>query len=175
MALIDIAPWSKDPETRALRALARANRSLPKRHRPDDALQIVCDLARSLTDATYAALAITDDRNNTEGFMVSGLDGATLNALKTPPQGHGPLGSLRYDGRPVRYENIDEHARSFGFPSNHPEMKQLMGVAIWSGAEVRGALYVTDPHGSRMFDDHDEELLLTLAKHASKIVETEWY
>ena len=42
-------------------------------------------------------------------------------------------------------------------------------------AEVRGALYVTDPNSARMFDDNDEELLLTLAKHASKLVETEWY
>ena len=175
MALTDLLRRRKDPETRALRALARANGTLPANHRPDEALQLVCDLARSLTGAEYAALAVTDAQDNTEGFVVSGLDDATLGRLKTPPQGHGPLGSLRFDGRPVRYDHVEDHAQAFGFPSNHPEMEQLIGVPIWAGGEVRGALYVTDRRDGRMFDDHDERLLLTLADHASKVVETEWY
>ena len=175
MALTDLLRRRKDPEARALRALARANRTLATKHRPDEALQIVCDLARSLTGAKYAALAITDEDNNTEGFIVSALDEASLRGLKTAPQGHGPLGSLRFDGRPVRFEHVEDHARAFGFPSNHPEMQKLIGVAIWSKGEVRGALYVTDRRDGEMFDNHDERLLLTLAEHASKIVDTEWY
>ena len=175
MALTDLIRRRKDPEARALRALARANETLRPRHRPDEALQIVCDIARSLTNAKYAALAITDEHNNTEGFVVSGIDDATLRRLKTPPQGHGPLGSLRFDGRPVRYEDVEQHAKAFGFPSNHPEMEKLIGVAIWARGEVRGSLYVTDRRDGQMFDDHDERLMLTLAEHAAKIVETQWY
>jgi two-component system sensor histidine kinase DevS len=165
----------RDPEMRTLRSLGRALDTLPAKHRPDQSLQLVADLARTLTGAAYSALAITDADNNTEGFFVSGLDDATLRRLKTAPQGHGPLGSLRFDGRPVRFEDVGEHAKAFGFPSNHPQMQRLLGVAIWASAEVRGSLYVTDREDGQIFDDDDERILLTLADHASKVVETEWY
>jgi len=165
----------RDPETRALRALARSLKTLRSNHRPDESLQLLADLARELTGAAYSALAITDADNNTEGFFVAGVDAATLRRLKTAPQGHGPLGSLRYDGRPVRFEDVGEHAKAFGFPSNHPQMQRLLGVAIWASAEVRGSLYVTDREDGQIFDDDDERILLTLADHASKVVETEWY
>lgn len=164
-----------DPERRALGALAGRLPTLPPRHTPDQALQIVVDLARELTGARYGALAVTDRADRVEGFMVSGLESAELMRLRTPPQGHGPLGSLREDGRPVRFEDIQRHAKAFGFPSHHPEMRALVGVAIWVNGEVRGALYVTDRQDGAGFDRDDERLLTTLAAHASAVIETEWY
>src|SRR5690606_1741732 len=121
-----------DPARRALRALARRTRALPKRRKPDDALQVVVDLARGLARGRYAALSVTDSHDRTEGFFTSGLSREQLMRLRTPPQGHGPLGSLRYDGRPVRFDDVSEHAKAFGFPSNHPEMRAMVGVAIWA-------------------------------------------
>lgn len=164
-----------DPERRALAALAGRLLGLPVRHTPDQALQIVVDLARELTGARYGALAVTDRADRVEGFMVSGLESAELLRLRTPPQGHGPLGSLRDDGRPVRFEDVQEHAKAFGFPSHHPEMRALAGVAIWVNGEVRGALYVTDRQDGANFDRDDERLLITLAAHASTVIKTEWY
>jgi GAF domain-containing protein len=165
----------RDPERRALRALARRTNALPSKRRPDEALQVVADLARELTRGRYAALAITDEHDRTEGFITSGLSREQLARLNTPPQGHGPLGSLRLDGRPVRYANVQEHAKAFGFPSHHPEMQALCGVALWANGNVRGALYVTDPQDGRAFDEADELILTTLATHATKIIEKEWY
>lgn len=164
-----------DPERRAFAALAGRLRTLPTRHTPDQALQIVADLARELTGARYSALAVTDRAGRVEGFMVSGLESAELLRLRTPPQGHGPLGSLRDDGRPVRFEDVQQHAKAFGFHSHHPEMRALAGVALWVGGEVRGALYVTDRMDGFAFDRDDERLLATLATHASSVIETEWY
>ncbi len=136
---------------------------------------MVVDLARELTNGRYAALAVTDEHDRTEGFVTAGLDRDQLARLNTPPQGHGPLGSLRLDGRPVRYSNVQDHAKAFGFPSHHPEMQALVGVAIWVHGNVRGALYVTDRQDHREFDDEDELILTTLAAHATKIIEAEWY
>lgn len=164
-----------DPERRALAALAERLPLLPKRHTPDQSLQIVVDLARDLTRARYGALAVTDRADRVEGFMVAGLESSELMRLRTPPQGHGPLGSLRDDGRPVRFDDLQQHAKAFGFPSHHPEMSALVGVAIWVNGEVRGALYVTDRQGGQPFDRDDERLLTTLASHAATIIETEWY
>jgi GAF domain-containing protein len=169
------APAHTDAEACALRALADALAELPDRRSPDLDLQAVVDLSRSLTGARYAALAVTDRSDRTQGFFVAGLDDSVLRALKGPPQGHGPLGSLREDGRPVRYENVEEHRRAFGFPPRHPEMKQLLGVPLWAHGEVRGSIYVTDREDGRPFDDDDERTLLTLGQHAGRVIAQRWY
>ena len=168
-------PPVDDAESYALRRLAALVRSGPRPQRPDEALQRVVDLARELTDARYAALAVSDENDRTEGFVTSGLTRAQLRGLRVPPQGHGPLGRLRADGRPVRYDNLDNAPNAFGFPPKHPTMKTLLGVPIWAHGEVRGSLYVTDRNGGEPFSDDDETMLLVLARHASTIVEREWY
>ncbi len=165
----------RDPEARALRALAHAVDRLPARRRPDESLQVVVDIARNLTKARYAALSVTDRHDRVEGFITAGLSAEELRRLRTPPQGHGPLGSLREDGRPVRYDNVQDHATAFGFPGSHPDMERLIGVAIWVHGEVRGSLYATDRSDGRQFDDRDERILLTLADHAALVIEREWY
>ena len=165
----------RDPEARALRALARGLEALPRRRKPEDALQVVVDLARELTTAKYGALAVTDEHDRTQGFVVSGIEADRLRRLKVPPQGHGPLGSLREDGRPVRYEDVQQHSKSFGFPPHHPEMQRMLGVALWAHGVVRGSLYVTDRRDGEPFDEADERLVVTLAAHASQVIEREWY
>jgi two-component system sensor histidine kinase DevS len=163
-----------DPEYRTLLRLAEVVRG-PKPKRPEDALQIVVDLAREMTHATYAALGVSDEHDVTEGFVTSGLTKAQLRGLKVPPQGHGPLGSLRTDGKPVRIDDLDSHPKAFGFPPKHPTMKTMLGVPIWAGGEVRGSLYVTDRDGGQPFSDDDVVVLLTLARHAGTIVERDWF
>ncbi len=165
----------KDPEARALAALAAALLHLPEPHRPEDALQVVADLARSETKSKYCALNVTDEHDRTQGFITSGMTEAELRGLRTPPQGHGPLGSLRADGRPIRLGNVSQHRRSFGFPPKHPRMNTLLGVPLWCRGVVRGALYVTDRSDGKLYDDADERLLLTLAQHASHVIEHDWY
>ena len=164
-----------DAEYRALRRLADLVRLHPRPENPVDALQLLADVAREMTDARYAALAVTDEHDRTEGFMISGLTRDELRGLRTPPQAHGPLGSLRGDGRPVRINNLEEHPTSFGFPPHHPEMKSLLGVPLWAHQQVRGSLYVTDKSGDHPFGDDDETILLVLARHASQIIERDWY
>jgi GAF domain-containing protein len=165
----------RDPEYRALTKLARRNRKRPPRT-PIDALQHVVDVAREMTHGRFGALAVTGDSDyNVEGFVVSGMDAKALDALKGPPQGHGPLGTMRQDGLAVHIDDVSQHARAFGFPPKHPEMKELLGVPIFSGSEVRGALYVTDRKGRGRFGAEDRQALRVLAHHAGLIIEASWY
>lgn len=164
-----------DPEYRALVRLADEIQSGPKPRTPLDRLQQIVDVARELTAAKYAAMAITDENDRTEGFITSGLTREQLRGLKVPPQAHGPLGTLRQDGRPVRYDDVRDARNAFGFPPRHPEMISMLGVPVWSRGEVRGSLYVTDRNGSEPFRDEDEQILLVLARYASMVVENEWY
>ncbi|MEX2245682.1 MAG: GAF domain-containing protein [Dehalococcoidia bacterium] len=165
---------SRDPEYRALRKLAALNRKQPPRY-PTDALQHIADVAREMTHATYAALAVTGAEDYVEGFVVSGMPDEALRALKGPPQGHGPLGAMRQDGFSVHMEDVSLHEKAFGFPPKHPEMKELLGVPVFAGAEIRGALYVTDRRGARRFGTEDEQVLRLLARHAGLVIESSWY
>jgi GAF domain-containing protein len=164
----------RDPEYRALTLLAKRNRRQPPRT-PLDALQHVVDTARELTSGTYGALAVTGVNDYVEGFVVSGMDPKALAALKGPPQGHGPLGTMRMDGMPVHLKDVSEHEKAFGFPPKHPPMGELLGVPIFCGADVRGALYVTDRRGNKPFTDEDQQVLTVLSRHAALIIETSWY
>ena len=164
----------RDPEYRALRKLAERNRKRPPRT-PLDALQHVVDVAREMTHGTYGALAVTGEVDYVEGFLVSGMGNAELNALKGPPQGHGPLGSMRLDGLAVHLRDVSMDASAFGFPPKHPEMRELLGVPIFCGGTVRGALYVTDRRGGKQFGTEDEQVLRVLSHHAGLIIERSWY
>jgi GAF domain-containing protein len=163
-----------DAESRALRRLARAI-AARNGSRPLDALQQVCDLARELTNARYGALVVVDGRDNVEGFVASGLTREEERKLKSAPQGHGPLGTMRQDGLAVRIDDLEQHAKAFGFPPTHPEMRTLLGLPIWVGPSLRGALYVTDRDGGLPFRDDDEVTLRVLARHAAAVIESSWY
>jgi GAF domain-containing protein len=167
-------PLARDPEYRALRKLAGRNRRQPPRT-PLDALQHVADVAREMTRATYSALAVTGKDDYVEGFVVSGMDEAALRALKGPPQGHGPLGSMRQDGLAIHLADVGEHAKAFGFPPKHPEMKELLGLPVFSDGQIRGALYVTDRRRGGAFGDDDRQALRVLAHHAGLIIGASWY
>ena len=171
---ISAAPPS-DGEVRAWLVLARIQARYPKPVQPNDALQAVCDAAHRLSRGRYAALAITDEKDRTEGFFTSGLTPAELKGLKVPPAGHGPLGSLRTDGKPVRINDLDRHENAFGFPPKHPVMKKMLGVPLWANGVVRGSMYVTDREDGEPFDDDDERALLALARHVQHIIEHYWY
>lgn len=164
----------RDPEFRALKKLVHRNRKHPPKT-PIDALQHVVDVAREMTHGTFGALAVTGRDDYVEGFVVSGMDEKVLAGLKGPPQGHGPLGTMRQDGLPVRLDDVAEHAKAFGFPPKHPEMKELLGLPIFAGSEVRGALYVTDRRGNKKFGEEDEQALKVLSHHAGLIIDASWY
>ncbi|HYM16368.1 MAG TPA: GAF domain-containing protein [Dehalococcoidia bacterium] len=163
-----------DPEYRALRKLAERNRKQPP-VTPLDALQHVVDVAREMTHGRFGALAVTGAVDYVEGFVVSGLDEAALKALKGPPQGHGPLGSMRQDGLAVHLKDVSLDAKAFGFPPKHPPMRELLGVPIFCRGEVRGALYVTDRRGREPFGADDEQVLRVLSHHAGLIIARSWY
>lgn len=164
----------RDQEYQSLRKLAARNRNHPPRT-PHDALQHVVDVARELTHGTYGALAVTSATDYVEGFIVSGMDEKALALLKGPPQGHGPLGDMRQDGRNVYFDDVSVHEKAFGFPPKHPGMKELLGVPIFCGSEIRGALYVTDRRGARRFGPDDKRALEILSRHAGLIIAKSWY
>ena len=51
-------------------------------------------------------------------------------------------------------------------------MKTLLDVPL--DGDVRGALYVTDRDGGRLFREADEVVLQALARHAGRVIGASW-
>jgi signal transduction histidine kinase len=130
-------------------------------------LRTITESARDLADAEYAALGVLDeDRSQLEQFVTAGIDDRTRAAIGDLPKGHGLLGVLIADPRPIRLPDIREHPDSFGFPPNHPPMATFLGVPVRVRGEVFGNLYLTEKRGGEVFTDVDEELVVALAAAA---------
>jgi signal transduction histidine kinase len=87
------------------------------------------------------------------------------------PTGHGILGLLVRDSRPIRLHDLRDHPDSVGVPKNHPKMRSFLGVPITSRGRVFGNLYVTEKVGGGDFDDNDLDLLRVLAAQAAIALE----
>jgi signal transduction histidine kinase len=130
-------------------------------------LRRILEVARELTSARYAALGILDsERREIERFLASGIDDETYRAIGELPHGHGILGELIREPKPLRLKDIAEHPRSFGFPPAHPPMTTFLGAPIVIRGEVWGNLYLTEKAQGE-FDERDEESLAVLGEWAA--------
>ena len=138
----------------------------------DAVLLRIVELAVELTDARYGALGVlTPDGRLIEEFITVGITPEERAALGDPPTGHGLLGALISEARPLRIPDISTDPRSVGFPPNHPPMKSLLGAPIAGRGRVFGNIYLTDKQGAKTFDEEDERVLLVLATQAAIAVE----
>ena len=128
--------------------------------------------AVDLVDAKYGALGVLDQsRSRLVEFITVGIDEQSRRAIGKLPQGHGILGLLIVDAKPLRLPDLTEHPDSFGFPPHHPPMRSFLGVPIRVRDEVFGNLYLTDKSSASAFTEVDEELVVGLAAAAGVAIE----
>ena len=133
----------------------------------DLVLDRVLDSAIELTGARYAAIGVLNDaRTALSRFITAGIDTPTKQLIGPRPTGHGVLGELIRNPRPLRIADVGAHPRSYGFPAGHPPMTTFLGVPVLVAGEPFGNLYLTDKRGGGEFTDDDEEALLLLAEFA---------
>ena len=138
----------------------------------DQLLQILADSARELVDARYGALGVINaEGTGLEDFITSGLSAEQRAQMGALPTGHGILGLLVRDSRPIRLHDLRDHPDSVGVPKNHPKMRSFLGVPITSRGRVFGNLYVTEKVGGGDFGDGDLDLLRVLAAQAAIALE----
>ncbi len=135
-------------------------------------LQRVVATAVDLADARYGALGVLDPtRRELSQFITVGLDDDTRRRIGPPPRGHGILGTLISDPRPLRIADLTQHPDSHGFPPHHPPMRSFLGVPVLIGGNVFGNLYLCDSANPDGFSPHDEELVVLLAVAAAVAIE----
>jgi signal transduction histidine kinase len=135
-------------------------------------LRRIIEAARDLVDAQYGALGVLNpERTGLSEFITVGIGDEDRKAIGPLPKGHGILGLLIADPRPLRLPDLNEHPDSFGFPPSHPPMTSFLGVPIMVRGEVFGNLYLTDKQSAEVFTDVDEELTVALAVAAGIAIE----
>ena len=127
-------------------------------------LHTIIATAAELVDAQYGALGVLDESGTRlSDFITVGIDEADRQRIGHLPEGHGILGLLIVDPKPLRLPDLHEHPATYGFPPNHPPMTSFLGVPIAVRGEVFGNLYLCDKRGGDVFTDVDEELAVGLA------------
>jgi signal transduction histidine kinase len=154
------------------RRLIDAGMALASELSLEPVLQRIVELAVELTEARYGALGVlSPDGASITSFITVGITDEERAALGNPPTGHGLLGALIRDARPIRIPDIAADPRSVGFPPHHPLMRSLLGVPIAGRGTTFGNVYLTDKQGAEVFDEEDERVLLVLAAQAAIAVE----
>lgn len=135
-------------------------------------LRRIAEVAAQLVDARYAALGVLDvTRTRLSEFITVGIDDDGRRVIGNLPEGHGILGLLIIDAKPLRLPDLGAHPDSYGFPPGHPPMTSFLGVPIRVRDEVFGNLYLTDKQSSDEFTTEDEEMVVGLAAAAGVAIE----
>jgi signal transduction histidine kinase len=137
----------------------------------DAVLERVVQSACRLLHARYGALGVIGDDRALSHFITVGIDQEVAHRIGPLPTGHGVLGLLISDPRPLRLHDLHNHPESYGFPANHPPMKTFLGVPVRVRDVVFGNLYLTEKEDGSDFTAEDEGLAVALAAAAGVAIE----
>jgi signal transduction histidine kinase len=138
----------------------------------DKVLSRVVHIAAGVIGAEFAAIGVLGpDGRTLESFTTFGMGSELRERIGTLPKGHGILGLVIREGRPIRLPDLTRHPDSYGVPANHPPMRSFLGVPIAGRRGVFGNLYLTEKTGGRMFTEEDEHIAVLLASMCAAAVE----
>jgi signal transduction histidine kinase len=148
-----------------LRSLLKATQSIVEPTDLPIVLRRIVEAAVQLLDAKYGALGVIAPDGHLEQFIHVGIPNETAKLIGHLPEGHGLLGALIEDPRPILLDHLGEDPRSSGFPDHHPPMDSFLGAPVRVRDEIYGNLYLTE-QASGSFSSEDRELLTSLAATA---------
>jgi signal transduction histidine kinase len=134
-------------------------------------LRRIVEAAVDLVDARYGALGVVNEEQRLTEFVPVGLDAGEIARIHHWPEGHGLLGLLIKEPRPLRLDDMATHPESSGFPEGHPAMRSFLGVPVRVRDRVFGNLYLTEKRGGGEFTEDDEAVLTALGAAAGVAVE----
>nr|WP_307849683.1 GAF domain-containing protein [Qaidamihabitans albus] len=138
----------------------------------DATLRRIVHAAMELVDARYGALGVlAPDGHGLAEFVYEGLDDITRERIGRLPEGHGLLGLLIEQPKPVRLNELSRHPSSAGFPKHHPDMHTFLGVPVRVRDKAFGNLYLTEKASGQRFTEDDEVVVQALAAAAGIAIE----
>ncbi|MFE3445174.1 GAF domain-containing protein [Nocardia sp. NPDC059180] len=139
----------------------------------DNTLRSIVHTAIELVDARYGALGVREADKSSKTlseFVYEGIDDRTRVLIGDLPRGHGVLGLLFEQPKPIRLADMSQHPSSVGFPPHHPPMHTFLGVPVQVREEIFGNLYLTEKAGGQEFTADDEVVVQALAAAAGTAI-----
>ena len=133
----------------------------------DRVVQSACELV----GARYGALGVIGDDQQLSHFITVGVDEEGARLIGDLPTGHGVLGHLIREPKPLRLHDLGEHPIAVGFPADHPPMRTFLGVPVRVRDEVFGNLYLTEKVDGQDFTAEDEDFAVALASAAGVAIQ----
>jgi len=134
-------------------------------------LRQIVQAARELVGARYGALGVLGSGGMLTQFIHAGIDDEDRESIGPLPTGHGLLGVVIEEVKPLRLEDLSQHPMSAGFPAHHPPMRSFLGAAVRARDEVFGRLYLTEKLCGAPFTDDDEIVVHALAAAAGVAID----
>ncbi|MDO8356904.1 MAG: diguanylate cyclase [Nitrospirota bacterium] len=162
--------------TEALHALVVATQTLSAQQDLDGLLQQLLNIARGITSAHYAALAISSNDQRTPGqFFSTGADEAAADAIRILPLETGARKSLGQENGTLSLNHLAKYWAALGLPADHRPMTSYLGVSIRCHEQFFGRLSLANkltPKGlAADFSELDEQIVLTLAAQAGTAIQ----
>lgn len=151
-------------------ALHSASLELVKDVSLETLLERIAATACEQAGARYAALGVLDDSGKLENFITVGMSRDEVKRIAHPPMGKGLIGELMDTETPLRVPVIEDHPRSVGFPTHHPQMRSFLGVPIRNSEGQIGQIYLTDKLEADAFSSDDEMIIQMLATYAAAAI-----
>jgi signal transduction histidine kinase len=147
-----------------LAALIEVGQKLASVHDEDRLLQSVCDAAREIVGAKYAAVGISpDDVSIACRYFASGLGNEEARLLSSSPGVQALLGEVLSERRAVRSHSVECDLESSGLPP----LGSFLGAPIVTQSHLYGWLCVAGKTSADEFSAEDERLAMTLAAQAA--------
>ena len=137
----------------------------------ESTLRRIVRAAVDLVDCEYGALGVLGPNRELAELVEVGFDEHTRRRIGALPTGHGLLGVLIHDPKPLRLDDLTTHPASTGVPADHPPMRTFLGVPVRVRDEVFGNLYLTEKRDSGGFTEEDVSVVEALATAAGVAVE----
>src|SRR5262245_9305178 len=134
-------------------------------------LHRIVQAACALSSARYGALTILGSDKTFVDLIIEGLSEDEIARIGEIPHGHGLLGQLLDDPKPLRIARISEHPSAHGFPVNHPDMSSFLGVPVHVHKRMFGLLYLADKQSAEEFSEADERAVAALGAAAGVAIE----
>jgi len=147
-----------------LKQLVAATSALITEVSLEGVLQRAVEVSAQIIAARYAAIGVlAPDGRMLEHFTTYGIDPELAARIGKPPSGHGILGLVIREGKPIRLPDLTKHPDSYGFPPHHPPMRSFLGVPIFGSRGVFGNLYLAEKIDGDKFTEEDEDIAILMA------------
>lgn len=149
--------------------LLRAGFDLAADVSPAVVVQRIVDLAAEMAGAARASLIVLATDGQVGRFVTSGV-ARERRTVDRPAAEEGLLGPVLRDGKAVRVTGVEDDPSLIGLPRDHGPVS-VLGVPVYAGRRMLGALWLADSEAGEEFTEDDERGLGFFAAQAGVALE----